>query len=162
LGVFAELARRELERLGPAASRDDVRVAMAKAWDSVDNRLGQMVYDNLFWNKAVKDLSMASVRSLGWNLGTIRELGGGAVDTVLAGKDLATGKKPEFTHRMAYLVAMPMLTGIMGAVAGYLMTGKGPDELRDYFFPKTGELDAQGRPIRLTLPSYMKDVYHYG
>jgi len=43
-----------------------------------------------------------------------------------------------------------------------MLTGKGPEELKDYFFPKTGEKDQQGRDIRLTLPSYMKDVYHYG
>jgi hypothetical protein len=161
LGVFAEMARREMANLKPGASRDEVRAAMAKAWDSVDNRLGQMVYDNLFWNKAAKDLSMASVRSLGWNLGTLRELGGGALDALAAGKTLASGQKPEFTHRMAYLVAMPMLTGLMGAITQYMLTGKGPEELKDYFFPKTGELDPQGREVRLTLPSYMKDVAHY-
>ncbi|MDE1882299.1 MAG: hypothetical protein KGI89_17325, partial [Euryarchaeota archaeon] len=66
-----------------------------------------------------------------------------------------------FTHRMGYLVAMPTLTALMGATAQYLMTGQGPQELRDYFFPRTGELDPQGRAIRLTLPSYMKDVAHY-
>jgi hypothetical protein len=162
LGVFADLARRELEKLGPDASREDVRMAMGKAWDSVDNRLGQLVYDNLFWKKAAKDLGAASVRSLGWNLGTLRELGGGAIDALAQGKNLVTGKKAEFTHRMAYLMALPIMTGTMGATMQYLMTGKGPEELRDYFFPKTGEQDAQGRDIRLTIPSYMKDVYHYG
>jgi hypothetical protein len=28
---------------------------MQTAWDSIDNRFGQMVYDNLFWNKALRD-----------------------------------------------------------------------------------------------------------
>jgi len=162
LGVFADIARRELEKLGPNASREDVRLAMGKAWDSVDNRMGQLVYDNLFWKKAAKDLGAASVRSLGWNLGTLRELGGGAVDTAVQSGKLLSGKKAEFTHRMAYLAALPVMTGMLGATTQYLLTGKGPDELRDYFFPKTGEKDAQGRDIRLTIPSYMKDVYHYG
>ncbi len=161
LGVFADMARREMDRLGPDASRDDVRKAMGKAWDSVDNRLGQLVYDNLFWKKAAKDLSMASARSLGWNLGTLRELGGGLVDSIAQGKRIVRGEKPELTHRMAYLMAMPMLAGTIGAMTQYMMTGKGPAELKDYFFPKTGEKDQQGRDIRLTLPSYMKDVYHY-
>lgn len=163
LGIFADLARRELANLPKNATRDDVRAVMAKAWDSVDNRMGQMVYDNLFWNKAAKDLSMASVRSLGWNLGTLRELGGGVLDTVAAGKALVTGnaKTAEFTHRMAYVAAMPILTGLLGAMTQYLLTGKGPEELKDYFFPKTGERDPQGREVRLTMPSYMKDVAHY-
>jgi hypothetical protein len=60
---------------------------LGKAWDSVDNRMGQVVYDNLFWRKSIKDIGMASVRSLGWNLGTFRELGGGALDFAKAGRE---------------------------------------------------------------------------
>src|SRR6185312_5079823 len=71
MGVFAEMARYELQRLGPNASDIEIRRALARAWDSVDNRLGQLVYDNLFWHKATKDVAMASVRSVGWNVGTV-------------------------------------------------------------------------------------------
>ncbi len=161
LGVFADLAQKEMAKLGPDATHDDVRRVLGQAWDSVDNRMGQVVYDNLFWNKAVKDISMASVRSLGWNLGTFRELGGGAIDFAKAGAQALQFKKPEFTHRMAYTLAMPALTGLIGGVLHYAMTGKRPDELKDYFFPKTGETDANGHDVRLSLPSYMKDVYAY-
>ncbi len=162
MGIFADMARMELEKLGPdAANRDLVRAAMAKAWDSVDNRMGQVVYDNLFWNKTVKDLSMASVRSVGWNLGTLRELGGGVMDFGKVPLDAVRGRKPEFTHRMAYLLAMPLLAGLIGGVMNYWMTGEPPKELKDYFFPRTGEIDRNGHAVRMSLPSYMKDVYGY-
>ena len=162
LGLFADLAKKDMEKLGPNATPEQMRAAFGKSWDSVDNRMGQMVYDNLFWKKSVKDLAMASVRSVGWDLGTIRELGGGIKDTASFLKDTVDPKaKAEFTHRMAYMIALPMMTGILGATYQYLKTGKGPDELRDYFFPKTGEVDPQGREVRLAMPSYMKDVYHY-
>ena len=142
--------------------KDELRRVAAKVWDSVDNRMGQLVYDNLFWNKTVKDLSMASVRAVGWDLGTIRELGGGMTDTAAFLKDTMTpGAKARFTHRMAYTISLPILTGMLGAMYQYLRTGKGPEELRDYFFPKTGAKDPQGRDIRMNLPTYMKDVYHY-
>lgn len=165
MGIFADLAKRELERLGPDATQAQQRHAMAKAWDSVDNRMGQLVYDNLFWNKTLKDLSMASVRSVGWNIGTIREVGGGLYDTAnLLNRAMAraAGKRgdPLFTHRMAYTAALPLVVGTMGAVTQYLLTGKGPDELKDYFFPKTGALDENGNPERISFPSYMKDVFH--
>jgi hypothetical protein len=65
------------KRLGDDATPQQIREAVQRAWDSVDNRMGQLVYDNLFWNRAVKDLAMASVRSVGWNLGSVREMGGG-------------------------------------------------------------------------------------
>lgn len=161
LGVFADLAEAELEKLGPNATEEAVREAMAKAWDSADNRMGQVVYDNLFWNKAAKEVAMASVRSLGWNLGTFRELGGGATDWLKAGVDLTQLKKPELTHRMAYTIAMPALAGMIGGILHYLMTGEPPEETKDWFYPKTGKQDETGHDIRLSLPSYMKDVYAY-
>jgi hypothetical protein len=162
LGVAADLMRMEMDRMPPDATQDQMRKAYGKVWDSVDNRMGQLVYDNLFWNKTVKDLSMASVRAVGWDLGTIRELGGGVVDTGKFLKGLMTpGEEAKFTHRMAYTISLPIFTGVIGATYQYLRTGKGPEELRDYFFPKTGEKDPQGRDIRMTLPTYMKDVYHY-
>ncbi len=161
-GVAMDMIRMENERMSPNATIEQRRAAYDKIVDSVDNRMGQMVYDNLFWNKVAKDMAMASVRSVGWNLGTLRELGGGAMDTVKYTKDLLTPKeKAEFTHRMGYTMALPMLTGVLGATYQYLKTGQGPDELRDYFFPKTGEKDPQGRDVRLTIPTYMKDIYHY-
>jgi hypothetical protein len=67
LGVFYELARTELQRLGPNAPREDVREALQKVWDVVDDRLGESVYDNLFWNRTAKDLLHLTVRSVGWN-----------------------------------------------------------------------------------------------
>ena len=121
-------------------------------WDSVDNRLGQLVYDNLFWQKTLKDSLMLGTRSLGWNLGTVRELGGGVADIV----NMARGG--EFTHRAAYAMALPMVTGIMGAVTTYLYTGHGPKSLQDYINPPTGKFDADGNEQRLQLPTYMKDV----
>ena len=159
LGVFADLARFELERLPEGATQDQVRQVMAKAWDSVDNRMGMLRYDNLFWDKTVKDIAMATVRSVGWNLGTLRELGGGVMDLRKAIADKATGKHWEFTHRMAYTAAMPLVTGMMGALINYMYTGKPPEGI-DCWFPRTGRKDEFGRDERLSPPSYMKDMYH--
>ena len=65
--------------------------------DSIDNRFGQLVYDNLFWNKTLKDLLVLSTRSVGWNFGTLRELGGGLLDFAKYPKQLVSGKGTEFT-----------------------------------------------------------------
>jgi hypothetical protein len=101
----------KLTRDNPSPTREQIRAAMGKAWDSVDNRMGQLVYDNLFWKKAAKDLAMASVRSVGWNLGSLREIPGGAIDFAKAGADVARGRAPEFTHRMAYVTSMTVWPG---------------------------------------------------
>ena len=141
LGVFADLARYELERLGPDATPEQIREAMRKAWDSVDNRMGQLVYDNLFWKKTIKDIGMISVRSLGWNLGTFREVGGGIKDVISQTAKTVAGKRtsPFITHRMAYIIALPVLVGLYGAIMCYLYTGHGPEESKDYFFVPTGK-----------------------
>jgi hypothetical protein len=161
LGVFADMARREIERLGPNAALDQTREAMRLAWDSVDNRMGQLVYDNLFYNRAVKDLALLSFRAYGWQLGKYREGLGAAVDTTRAAKALGTGKQPGVTHRMAYAMALPMMIGMLGALATYLMTRRRAQGM-DYFMPPTGETDSHGNPVRLNFPSYMKDVLAYG
>lgn len=152
LQVFGELAQKALRDLPQEATLTERRAALQDVWDSVDNRMGQLVYDNLFWNKTFKDLAMASTRSLGWNIGTVREVGGGV-------RDLLTGEG--LTHKAAYVISLPLTLGLYGALYQYLRTGEGPHELKDYFYPKTGEVDADGNPERVQLPSYAKDVYAY-
>lgn len=173
LGVFADMASREMERLGPNASPGDVREAMRKAWDSVDNRMGQVVYDNLFYNRAVKDVALLAFRAYGWQLGKYREGIGAMADTAAAVNQLRSGvrkttpgsegaqKEPLFTHRMAYALALPLLVGTIGGILHYMMTGKRPKG-QDYFQPQTGESDRNGNPMRLNLPSYVKDTIAYG
>lgn len=170
IGIFTDMAKYELEKMTPEQRLDQnyVRKTLGAAWDSVDNRMGQMVYDNLFWNRTLKDLALASVRSVGWNLGTLRELGGGLSDvtlgtakTLVQGRDIGAGKTthvPEFTHRTAYLAALPILVGLYGAMYQYLRTGKGPQDLKDYYVPRTGNKNPDGTEERVMLPTYLKDV----
>ncbi len=161
LGVFADMAQRELVNLSPTATEADVREAMRKAWDSVDNRMGQVVYDNLFYNRTVKDVALLAFRAYGWQLGKYREGFGAVADTLRAAGKVAKGERPEFSHRMAYAMALPMMVGTLGAVMQYLLTQEAPQSAMDYFQPRTGEVDRNGNPVRLNLPSYVKDVISY-
>lgn len=166
LGVFADLARFDLDKLPAGATREQQRTAVQGAWRSVDNRMGQLVYDNLMWNKTGKDLGMLAFRSIGWQLGTIREIMGGAKDWASFFNDLPrSGRRAEFTHRMAYTVALPMVVGTMGAITNKLLTGEWPDTAKygykDYLAPRTGHKDEYGHEERIWFPSYLKDIYHY-
>jgi hypothetical protein len=166
LGIISQNLEYELRKLPANATRDDVRKISARVVDSVDNRMGQLIYDNLFWNKALKDGLMGSIRSVGWNLGDIRELGGGVLDTVTAPKRaydaLTKGSKiadnPVVTKRMAYAVALPLMVGVLGSMYQYLMTGEGPKDLMDVYMPRTGRMKPDGTPERVMLPTYMKDI----
>jgi N12 class adenine-specific DNA methylase len=160
LGAFADLARFHLDELGPNATFDEARRVLTQDWNSVENRLGEMTYDNLFWNKMAKDLAMIAVRSVGWNLGTLREVGGAIGDIGLQPYNALKGK-PVNLNRLSYLLGLVTVNAVMSAVYQYLKTGKGPDEIEDYFFPKNGETDEAGHPQRVSWPTYVKDVYHY-
>lgn len=74
----AELAR--LAQQKPDFTEEDKRATLARVWDSIDNRFGQLVYDNLFFDNIVKDIGHVSFRALGWDIGSVREVGGAALD----------------------------------------------------------------------------------
>jgi hypothetical protein len=149
-GAFYETMSAWIDR-HPEAGLEQKTAAAREIWDSIDNRFGQVVQDNIFWNKYLKQAAMLSMRSYSWNLGTVRELGGGAKDLFANGK---------FTPRAYYLIALPMVYGVMSSIYQYLKTGTLPEDLRDYMAPKTGGIDpATGQPERRNVYGYMKDVY---
>jgi hypothetical protein len=130
-----------------------------RIWDDMDDRLGQMVYDNLFWHKSMKDLAFLTIRSFGWTGGTIRAFGKGVGDIPASAKRLIKGEG--ISPRTAWLLSLPVAIGSAGAMYQYMMTGKGPEEMKDYFFPKDGTMNADGTEHRISLPSYMKDLFAY-
>jgi hypothetical protein len=155
LGVFFDMAKDAIDH-EPEMSIERKREVMGKLWDSVDNRMGELVYDNVFWNRALKDSLMVATRSVGWNLGTFREIGGGVKDITKV-KELGG-----LSDRTSYIFALTFMSAIVGALTQYLYTGKGPSEPKDLFFPKTGKARPDGTEDRLSLPTYMKDIAEYG
>jgi len=53
---------------------------------------------------------------------------------------------------------MAMGHAIIGAVLHYALTGRRPDKVMDYLFPETGLVDAMGRPVRVAVADFVKDV----
>src|ERR1035437_2321977 len=160
MGVFVDMSR-QIVKDHPDYTPEELRKALQSAWSHVDNTLGQMVYDNVFWKKWVKDVGMASVRAVGWNWGSIRVIGGSPIEAAKMVWTAAHGKKTAETHKISYLIAMVGIHMLTSSIFQYLSTGKGPQELEDYFFPKRGGVDSKGDPRRVSLPSYWKDIYAY-
>lgn len=154
MGVFRDMEQYYL-KYHPNATEDEATFAFQQMWASVDNRMGEMVYDDVFMNQTLKDSLFMMVRSVGWNLGTERELGGGAIDAV------RFMKGGEFSHRTAYATVMLPTTMAIGAAVTYLITGHGPKDILDYFFPPTGRTLSDGREERVALPGYDKDLAEY-
>jgi hypothetical protein len=156
IGAFYSMAHNILDSSQKEGwTQDETRARVQKAWDSIDNRFGQMVYDNLFWNKALTNALQLATRSVGWNFGDIRELGGAGTDTIREGNKALHGEKPEVTDRMGFALALPLYTSLLGGVLTYLWTGQKPDTWKDYFYPKRSD------GTRTSIPGYMKDVFAF-
>jgi len=142
---------------------------VAKARDianMVDERFGEMNQQNIFWSQNQKQAAQLALISFSYELGTIKTLGGGALDVATApyragrallGKENA---KPIWTDRMGYVVALPLVYATMNAITQYLYTGQGPQDEQDLLAARTGGTDVRTqKPERVQWPSYMKDVF---
>lgn len=156
IGAFAKMANEILaDNVGRPQAEIDAK--LQQAWDNVDDRFGQMVYDNLFWNKTAKDIAMLTTRAPGWNIGTYRGLGMGLFDLAKSVKDATKGERFKITDRTAYLGVVLASTMAINAMLQTAMTGSGPSTLTDYFYPKTGTKDGNGEDNRLMPKMYTYD-----
>src|ERR1700726_1362399 len=150
----------------PNASHEEQVAAARQVWDSIDNRFGELVQDNIFMNKVMKQAGMLSLRSWSWFIGgDVRELGGAAPDFAPPPFKSATGTGPNegrWTQKMDYAIALPVVYATLAALYQGLKTGKPPESVRDLMAPRTGGADAStGEPERLIMPGYMKDVFGF-
>lgn len=120
--------------------------------DSIDNRFGEMIHDNIFWSKQLKQVSQLATVSYSYELGTLREIGGGIAD-VMKGK--------LSSERASYLLALPIAYGYLATLWGTLAHGQPPESPLDLIAPRSGGIDPRtGKPERLYPFGDMKDVVH--
>lgn len=133
-------------------------------WNSIDNRFGEMVSDNIFWNKTLKQSLQVALRSYSWTFGTIQELGGGA-KALLHHPSSLSPKSPHYSPKAAYVIALPIVYATLNAAYQKMKTGKDPESLGDVM---RGGLTGGTAPgvggkttvlERAMMPGYMKDVF---
>lgn len=158
-GAFADRMADYLKS-NPRATQGEIDQFAIKLQDSIDNRFGELVQDNLFWKKQMKQIAQISLLSATWDLGTVREIGGGIADIAPSMKGVIEGKG--ITDRTAYIAALASVVALENGIATYLKTGTAPQG-RDYMAYRTGGTDVDsGEPERGMLPGYQKDVYAFG
>lgn len=156
VGAFYQMAHNVLDEADRKNWTPDVtRARMQEAWDSVDDRFGQIVYENLFWHKGLRDAFHLMTRSVGYTFGDIRTYAGAVGDTAKAAAQITKGKKPRVTPRMAFAVASFMSTALLGGVMTFLGTGHAPQSWKDYYYPQ----DSAG--IRHTMPGYPDQIVQF-
>lgn len=161
-GAMANLLRDEL-RVNPSMDLMTLRHTAGRLSNTVDDRLGELVYDNTFWNKVAKDIGQIAVRALGWNIGDIRQLGGGVLD-LPQGRKIKAGEFRQITEAASYVIMFPVGTAMLNATWGFLHGTWSPDwGLREYFggAPTGGKADKRGDPEQAMAPGYMKDAIEW-
>ena len=156
---FADLLEHELERKAPKNELEARKIA-TEVYDMVEDRFGQMTYDNLFWDRRLKDILMLSLRSVGWNYGDIREVAGATENVGQIVKGMIMEKKlprnKDLSNRVIFVMMVPIVAGLYGAAYEYLHGVKIKSEF-DLIAPRTGRKNEDGSDERVMFASYLKD-----
>lgn len=147
-------------RIDPSLNGDPLRRQMLfrKLAKSVDNRYGEMAYNTLFWNRWVKDLAVANTLSLGWQLGFIREYGGGMLDIgQFSKKGIAQRVKAGELDRPLFVTFYTTQALMYGGLMTWALSGEAPANLLDYTFPKNGETNPDETPQRVSTMLYPRE-----
>jgi hypothetical protein len=137
------------------------RLALRALGKQIDNRFGEMTYGSLFWNRTLKDASIGSFLSLGWNLGFAREFGGGFFEPIV--RRMMSDPNPsrllvrQTTNKTSNMVIYGMTAMAINAVMQKAFTGENPEGL-DYIFPRIGGLNPDGSPRRVTNAFYTREI----
>ena len=136
--------------------------ALRKLQKSIDNRYGEMNYNSTFMNKMIKDVGVGSLLSYGWQVGFIREGGGGLITEPIAAlrnkgslREKITKGELDRTLFVGYYTAMAML---YGGLMTYALSGVIPQDWLDYFYPRSGGTNPDGSPARVSTPFYTREA----
>lgn len=177
VGVFTD-EYREFLRRNPTATDTQKSIAARNISKRIEDRLGQVSYENMNWNKFLRQILFLGVRATGWDVGSLKVALGpqGDVAKALAqGVSKATGGRllqyqvpteeggahPWLTNRMTYLVASSMLAAMVSQITRTVTHAIHPDvplmpdSIKDVFYPRVGGKDASGRDKRVAVPGYM-------
>lgn len=139
-----------------------------KTWDFVEDRFGEMNFDNLFWKNTFKTASQVMFRSISWKVGNLRaSLGAVPQQLISGGKSLGRKEVPQLSPKMAWLSGMTLTTVAMAAIISKSKTGKYPWEwakddpesnlVKEVVFPRISKDDPTKR---ISTPTYWKDMFH--
>ena len=159
--------------------------ALTKIGHDIEGRFGEMFYDALLWDKQTKEVGMATLLSMGWQIGAIRTYGGAIRDVSEYAPEIARRLRGEaksqgfewVTDRMLFagwytalnMLEAGLITYAAQNIVGPMLTGKQTDDPYphgwDYVFPRVGKLP-DGTPERVQPIEYSREVasliYHIG
>lgn len=129
-----------------------------KTINFIDDRLGEMNFDNLFWDRTFKTSMQLMLRSVTWKLGNLRAMGGAPIEQAQEFYNAAKeNRAPLLEPKLAWVLGLATMQVALSAVTQYMFTGKHLQTVKDIIAPQIDEKDDKQRMI---LPTYVKDVMH--
>lgn len=159
LGMFLrEFSEALLANQSRIASGVITKETLARqTWSFIEDRFGEMNFDNLFWNRTFKAGAQLLTRSVTWKLGDVRAFGGAFTGQAVEFRNaVREGRAPMLNRNMAWMLGLAIVTATMAAVIGYGFTKRWPKSIKDLVYP---QIDPADEHIRLSLPTYFKDAF---
>lgn len=158
IGAFLyEMSNELVQRQAELASGKLTRAELARnTWMSIENRFGEMNFDNLFWDRTFKSALQLVFRSVTWKVGALKNISGGIVDQFVEIKHaIDQNRAPLLNRNTAYLMGIAVLIAAFAEITMQLFLKKSPENLKDVLAP---QYDKEGN--RISLNTHMKDWIH--
>lgn len=127
-----------------------------KTVDFIDDRLGEMNFDNLFWKRSFKTATQLFFRSVTWKLGNARAIGGALPEQGMELYNAAKeGRPPILQPKVAWVLGLATVHATVTSLIQYGFTGTWPQNVKDLMYPR---ISKDNDKDRLALPDYGKDV----
>jgi hypothetical protein len=163
LGMFMREMSNELEqRAGQMASGEvSAETLASRTVDFIEDRFGEMNFDNLFWDRTFKTTMQMLFRSVTWKLGNLRGIGDAIPEQgreVL--RAMEAGRTPMLTPKLAWTLGVVATHVAMATVTMKALTGDWPDETLDFIFPRSSRRDKEARVSMYTYVKEGVSLYH--
>lgn len=139
----------------PEATPEEMDKAAQDIGNSVDNRFGEMMRDNLFWHQLTRQSLQTALLSYSWVAGGARMLKG------IPDVGMTIMGKQGLSSNARYLFGMAASYALVNGVRTYIGTGKAPNNYEDFIYPRTGGYTPQGLPERELLPGHTGQYTNY-
>jgi N12 class adenine-specific DNA methylase len=170
-GMFAKEYQFNMKKYANRITEGDMtQVEVArKTMKFIEDRFGEMNWDNLFFDKTFKTALQLTFRSFTWKLGNLRGLGGALPEQIneirraynrslklnngeFRWKDM---KDAELTPKMSWAVSLLAVNAFMAGTTMWALTGVLPQDWLDWIFPHSSKRDPNAR---LAMPTYIKEI----
>lgn len=135
-----------------------------KTIDGIDNRLGEMNFDNLYWNKTFKTSMQFMLRSVTWKLGNIRQMGGAAPEQAIEFVNaIKENRRPNLSPKMAWLFGLSLTQVVLASVIQHMSLDDDDKdkEIKDFKDIVAPRINSADNKERVVIPTYYKDLLHF-